>query len=110
MGIEIITDTKLRKELEAKIECLYKFPGNLEEFNSLLGKKHVIMKTGRYEEFIREEDNFLLVDLVNEGCVGLIHYDPTHKYGVPVAPKKGYRTFKVKPLMPWPGPPKRTKE
>ncbi len=106
----MITDTQLRKKLEEKIELLYKFPGNLDEFNSFLEEKHVVMKTGRYENFVREEDQFLLADLVNEGCVGLIHYNPINKYGVPVAQKKGYRTFKVKPLKPWPRPPERTKE
>lgn len=93
-------------KLEEKVHQLDLFVGNLEEYNSLKGVKHVLMDTGISEKYIWvgvlscDYRYDLWEKLISEGCVGLIHYvahtthenpnlfHPPRGYGMPVKKKK----------------------
>lgn len=79
------------KELEKRIEELDRFPGSLEEYNSLKSEEYVIMDTGKVWKYMyldNSRDTSLLHDLITLGCSGLIRYVPV--FGTNMAPCGGY--------------------
>ncbi len=104
-------EEKLRKkDLEDRLESLDRFPGSLNEYIALKREEGldysetvVLMSTGRPDKFVYDmsgsdienaefenEENYLLDQLVKDGCIALIRYvrsdfDIGHIcYGIPV--------------------------
>jgi len=65
-----------KEDLERKINALDRFPGSLEEYSGFKNVSYVIMNTKRPEKFVRLDETELLSELIREGCVGLIRYNP----------------------------------
>lgn len=78
--------SKEEEKLEIKIEWLDKFPGSLDEYNSLKKEEHVFMDTGNpmkfvYLDFKQFDSRELLEYLISNGCTGFIRYMPHSSYG-----------------------------
>lgn len=102
-----IADLAELASLENRIKELKLFPGSLSEYDSKTGEEHIIMDTGRREQFVqvvgKSHPNLpnleysLLSRLLDEGCVGIIRYVPFQRtadlhavggYGIPVKRKE----------------------
>lgn len=87
MGFFKTEEEKQReRELERRIEELDRFPGSLEEYNSLKGEDYMIMDTGRPKKFVRIDgvnykENPLLQEIISQGCIGFIRYIPVSGNG-----------------------------
>ena len=95
-GLELITVrrpwlSEEQRVLEQRIAHLDRFPGNLEEYNRLKRAEYEIMETVSNQKYVIDDaKNDQLSSLVQQGCKGLIYWQPTNqiKYlGVPVQKK-----------------------
>lgn len=93
---------KEMKELDERLKGLDRFPGSLEDYCTLKGKRFEMIDTGRPTKFILDyayhyEEVPIWKQLLEQGCVGLIWYnnpaihdqgDEDARYGVPVRRKE----------------------
>lgn len=96
--------------LEERAKQLDRYPGTLADYNTLKGAEHVLMDTGTPYKFVFVDSRWLVSpscfpkypdlnrNLLDQGCVGVIHYVPQQQtqvgrtlsiggYGIPVRRK-----------------------
>jgi len=74
------------RTLYTKKDNLDLFPGTLTEYNDFKGAEHKIMDTGAPKKYVQVSHHLddLIIQIINEGCKGLIHYNTSGHTGLPV--------------------------
>lgn len=65
----------------SKTEHVDRFLGSLIEYSQFKGADYEIMDTGRPEKFVSLRNSSLLLELINQGCEGLIRFGITSQFG-----------------------------
>lgn len=67
------------------VDSLDLFSSDLEMYCRFKQKEYTYLDTHRSEKFVFLHERDFLYSLVERGCVGLVDYNPVHKYGIPVS-------------------------